>query len=276
MRLSCIQCDVRLGEAGANAEAAASAIRASDADVVVLPECALTGYAVASRAAAEGIAIPRDDPALLSLHALAVELGKVVVVGFAERDGDTLHNAAAILGLADGPAFYRKTHLPELGYDRFVAPGGALPVFDTPFGRLGVLICFDLRAPEPMRVLALAGAEVVVLPTNWPEGAEVSADLIALVRALESRVFLATCDRVGEEGGFRFIGRSKIVGPGGEVLASAGAGAAVLSADLDLAQARDKRIAPRPGAYEMAVFGSRRPELYEKIVAGLPEADKSA
>ena len=116
--------------------------------------------------------------------------------------------------------------------------------------------------PEPTRVLSLKGAELILLPTNWPEGAEISADYNAVVRAAENRVFFATCDRVGEENGFSFIGKSKIVAPNGKILAAAGAIEETIVADIDLSQARQKRAVIRPGEYEFEALASRRPELY--------------
>jgi predicted amidohydrolase len=187
------------------------------------------------------------------------------VVGFVEADGERIYNTAALLEPGVSPRFYRKSHLPELGVDKFVDRGDALDVFDTRHGRVGIHICYDLRFPEPSRVLTLDGAEIIVLPTNWPEGAEASAEHVAIARAAENRVFMVTCNRVGEENGFRFIGRSKIVGPAGDVLAAAGSGSEVLIADIDPSQARIKRNVRIPGRYETEVIESRRPELYGAI-----------
>ena len=263
MKIACVQCDVQIGETERNVAAIERTLSATEADLVVYPECSLTGYAVASHDAAREIAIPRDHLALHHLQDAATRAGKLVVVGFAEEKGEALYNTATLLGLAAGPEFYRKTHLPELGYDRFVVPGDDLPVFGTPLGRIGILVCFDLRAPEAARELALQGADIILLPTNWPEGAEISAEVLAVARAVENKVWLASCNRVGEEGGFRFIGRSKIVAPNGEVIASAGKDAETIAADIDLALARDKRNRTIPGVYETTVFSSRRPELYK-------------
>ena len=118
-----------------------------------------------------------------------------------------------------------------------------------------------------MRTLALQDADLVVLPTNWPVGAETAAKPVSLVRAIENRVFLATCNRVGTEEGTTFIGLSKIIDPKGNVLAEAGAEESILVADLNLQQAREKVIVNIPGEYEMDLWGSRQPQLYEPIVA---------
>jgi len=118
-------------------------------------------------------------------------------------------------------------------------------------------------------IAALNGAQLLVLPTNWPEGAETNADHTAITRAMENRIFVATCDRVGEENGFKFIGRSKIVDPSGKVLASADDTEKVLVADLDLDLANRKRVITIPGKYELEVFKARRPELYGDLTRNL-------
>jgi len=241
-------------------------LKSEGVDLVVFPEAFLTGYCVECQADACGIAIGVDHPALLGLREAADRLDLVVVAGFAEAVGDRVRNTAVLLEPDRDPRYYYKTHLPELGLDKFVDAGSALPVFETRLGRIALLICFDLRAPEPARALALQGAEIILLPTNWPVGAEVSADVLAIARAVENRVFLASCNRVGEENGFRFIGRSKIVHPTGKVLAAAEDDETTLIADVDLVEAREKRIVGIPGKYETTVFESRRPELYGELV----------
>lgn len=269
MKLACVQTDVVFGNPEANASAAIrhlESLAEAGVELAVFPEAFLTGYSVDTALEATAIAIDREDDSLLRLQAAANRFDIVVILGFGEKDGDNLYNCAALLEPGVAPRFYRKSHLPCLGLDRFVLPGNELPVFDTRLGRIGILICFDLRAPEATRVLALAGADLLVLPTNWPEGAETSADYVAIARAHENRIFIATCNRVGEEGGFRFIGRSKILAASGKVLAGAGGGEEVLTADIDLAEARQKRIINVPERYEIDVHATRRPELYGSLL----------
>ncbi|MBI1755781.1 MAG: carbon-nitrogen hydrolase family protein [Fimbriimonas ginsengisoli] len=267
-----MQSDVVYGDPAANAARAVAEIERLAADgvnVVVFPEAFLTGYCAASAEDARAIAIPAEHPAIESLCQAADRFGMLIVAGFAERARDALFNSACILEGSKPPRFYRKAHLPELGLDKYVTPGSALPVFETAFGKIGVLICFDLRIPEATRVLALAGAEVLFLPTNWPQGAEVSAEHMCIARAAENRIFVATCDRVGEEGGFRFIGRSKIIAPSGAVLAAAGDGEETIVAEFDPAQARTKRSVIDPGRFETDTFATRQPELYRSLVEPL-------
>jgi len=272
MRVAAVQSNVTFNDPIANAERAIAKLKGLKGDGVelaVFPEAYLTGYCVTSTEAAASIAIPASHESLRQLKQASEELDMLVVVGFAEVDGENLYNSAALFEPGKDVRYYRKTHLPDLGLDKFVCPGDAIDVFETRLGKIGVLICFDLRPPEATRSLALQGAELVVLPTNWPVGAEVSADHIAIARAGENRVFVVTCNRVGEENGFRFIGRSKIVNPGGQVLAAGADEETVLVADLDLSVARQKRTVTIPGLYETDVFTSRRPELYEPLVRNI-------
>jgi predicted amidohydrolase len=272
MRLACVQSNVIFGDPIANATAGAARLKAlkeQGVDFAVFPEAFLTGYCVECQADADALAIAAGEAphAALTVFRDACEANDIMaVVGFAENSGGDVYNSAVLFEPGKEPRFYRKSHLPDLGLDKFVKPGNELPVFDTRVGRVGILICFDLRAPEATRVLAMQGADIIVLPTNWPVGAETSADHIAIARAAENRVFLATCNRVGEENGFRFIGRSKIVDPSGRVLAQAEADEAVLMADIDVAEARQKRTVNIPGKYETEVFASRRPELYGSLI----------
>ncbi|MCW5942539.1 MAG: carbon-nitrogen hydrolase family protein [Fimbriimonadaceae bacterium] len=278
MKLACVQADVAFGDPAANAAFAAAKIRelgAQGVELTVFPEAFLTGYCVDDADDARRIALPRlgtaaangqTDAALAAVQRAAEESDVLAVVGFAEIEGDALYNSAVLFEPGRDPRYYRKTHLPELGYDHHVTIGDRLEVLDTRLGRIGILICFDIRPPEAMRVLALQGAELVVLPTNWPEGAQAAAELFGPVRAAESRVWYAACDRVGTENGVTFIGMSQIVTPDGVRLGMLGAEPGVLVADIDLADARRKRVTRVAGKYEHTVFASRRPELYGPLV----------
>lgn len=269
MKIACVQTDVAFRQPMLNAERACRHLKElhdEGVELAVFPEAFLTGYCFASREAALASAIDRSDPSLRQIQETANSLGILTIVGFAERtETDELYNTAAIFDPGQRPNYYRKVHLPELGYDHFAGTGDELRVFETTKGKIGVLICFDLRIPEATRTLALRGAELIALPTNWPTGAEVSADHNTITRAAENRVFLAACNRVGEEEGFSFIGKSKIVSPTGKVLAVAGSGAEVIMADVDLAEARTKRTVTIPGQFEIEVFATRKPELYGPI-----------
>jgi predicted amidohydrolase len=236
---------------------------AAGAGLLVLPECAVPGYVFESAEEAMPYAETVPGPSTEALAAACARLGTHVVCGLLETDGESIANAAVLVGPDGLIGTYRKTHLPFLGVDRFTRPGDELTVFDTPVGRIGIQICYDLRFPEVTRSLALAGADIVVLPTNWPLAASANAELLAPARAYENRVYLLVSNRVGRERTAEFCGRSQIVDPAGVRLAEADAtGETLLVADIDLERARDKSIVPAPGEYEMHLFGHRRPELY--------------
>ena len=274
MRLACVQAPVIFADPTANATYAEQkliVLAKEGVDLAVFPEAFLTGYCVDSQEAAAQIAISPTDASIRHLQAVCDNHKIHAIVGFgcvssgyAELP-EGISNALVLFTPNEAPRYYAKTHLPYLGFDRFATPGHILEPFDTSFGRVGTLICYDLRPPEATRVLALKSADLVVLPTNWPEGAETSADHGVITRAIENRIFFASCNRVGTENGFTFIGRSKIVDHTGKVLASAGHEETVLIAELNLSAARQKRAVLIPGKYELEIFGCRQPGIYGTI-----------
>lgn len=260
-----------LGEVGRNLERCEASLEAAAREgcsLVVLPECAVSGYMFETPEEAAEAAQEIPGPATETLAGACRRLGLHAVVGLLERDGDAFRNTAILVGPDGLVGRYRKSHLPFLGVDRFVEPGEEpFAPFETPLGSVGIQICFDLRFPEPMRALALAGAELVAHPTNWPLAARPVADFVTRTRALENRVFLLTADRAGRERWAEFGGWSQIVDPGGRRLAEAAEGReGLVVAEIDPAEARVKDIVPSPGTYEMHLFDSRRPELYGGLV----------
>ena len=138
------------------------------------------------------------------------------------RYGDEVFNAAVLAGPDGLVGSYRKVHLPFLGVDRFTTPGNRpFEVFDVAGVRVGILICYDGGFPEAVRELALRNADLVVLPTNWPPGAETMAEYAVNTRAMENAIYFLAANRVGKERGFRFIGTSRICDPAGNTLAGA-------------------------------------------------------
>src|SRR6266566_4900154 len=269
MLVAAAQIEPKLAEPERNLEACLAKLEeaaAAGAELLVLPECAIPGYMFESAEEALPFAEEVPGPSSELLERESRRLGMHVVCGLLERDGDTLRNAAVLVGPDGLVGTYRKTHLPFLGVDRFVFPGDELTVYDTPLGRIGVEICYDLRFPEVTRTLALRGADIVAHPTNFPIAAKLQTELITVARAAENRIYLLTANRVGKERLGEFCGWSQIVDPYGTRLAEAGeTEEALLVADVDVEKARDKDYVI-PGEYELYLFGDRRPDLYGAIV----------
>ena len=269
MHVAVAQIEPKLGECERNLEACLARMEeaaSQDAELLVLPECAIPGYMFDSAAEALRFAEEVPGPSTEVLERESARLGIHVVCGLLERDGDALRNAAVLVGPDGLIGRYWKTHLPYLGVDRFAVAGDELAVFDTPLGRIGIEICYDLRFPEVTRTLALRGADVVAHPTNFPVAARTQTELITVARAAENRLYLLTANRVGKERWGEFCGWSQIVDPYGVRLAEAGATEeALLVADVDIEKARDKDYVV-PGTYELYLFGDRRPELYGALV----------
>jgi len=269
VRVAVAQVDPKIGDKGGNLsrflEIIGEAARAGSR-LVVFPECALTGYCFSSLEEAKPLAEAVPGPSTEQLAKRAGELDVYVVMGLIERCGGEYYNAAAVAGPEGVLGSYRKVHLPYLGVDRFLTPGDrGFNIYGTGVGRLGIGICYDAVFPEASRAMALEGAEVIVLPTNWPEGAWRVPRYVVNTRAFENHVNFVACNRVGVERGFRFMGGSKVVDFSGDTLAEAGSGEELLYAEIDALGAREKRVVMIPGEWEVDRIGDRRPEFYQKL-----------
>ena len=242
------------------------------ARLIVLPECALTGYCFSSLEEAIPVAEPILGPGTEKLMAACRELNVYVVVGLLEKDGDKCYNTAVLLGPHGSVGKHRKLHLPYLGVDRFLDRGDLpLTVFDTEVGKIGMGICYDLMFAEHSRVLTLQGAELLVFPANWPESGKVYPDYIVPTRAIENHVYCVAVNRVGKERGTQFPGRSKIAHWFGRSLAEGKPNEEdILYAEVDPIEARQKRIVNVPGEHEVDFINDRRPEFYDLVCQASP------
>jgi 5-aminopentanamidase len=269
-RIAGIQTDIQYGRVHENLEMAGRHIRQlanQDVFLAVFPECSLTGYCCQSLEEGLSIAVEREGPVIESAAALARQNKMHVVIGFLERDGANLFNTAALLVAGGDRHFYRKVHLPKIGADQFTTGGCDYPIFELDGLRVGLNICYDCSFPEPARVMALRGVDLIVLPTNWPPGANTTADYIPNARALENNIYYAAINRVGDERGFHFIGKSRICHPDGHSLCEANHDReAVLIAEIDPMVARNKHLVRVPGKHEIHRFNDRRPETYSTIM----------
>ena len=269
--IACVQMDVTLGQNAQNTRQILSYLESAasqGARLVIFPECAITGYSFKTRQEALDSAIPLDSPHLTAIQQACSRLNVYAVGGTAEKEGNTLYNTAVWLGPQGQVDRYRKTHLPWMGLDRFTtASSEPFRIIEIEGLRLGILICYDGSFPETCRVLTLLGADLIVLPTNWPEGAMGVVKHLVAARALENHVFHAVCNRVGDEGGFHFLGRSRIANPGGEYLAiSEDDQPAIIFATFDATLARNKHLVRVPGQHEISRLADRRPELYSPLI----------
>jgi predicted amidohydrolase len=244
--------------------------REAGAGLVILPEAALGGYVTTLHDDAEPPpALDPDGPELRRVMELAGEL--VVCVGFFEDGGDGVrHNVAACVSGDGLLGLHRKVHMP-LREGRMTTPGETLQAFDTPVGRIGMLICYDKAFPEAARTLALDGAQVIATLSAWPCSATAAAEQLVddrqwrraelwdRARAAENSLVVASANQTGTFGTLRFLGGARIVEPGGDVVAQTGPdpGLAVASFDLAAVGGRPPRARSpirdlRPDAYRVA------------------------
>lgn len=233
-----------------------------EADLIVTPELCVTGYDLAMVAERGGeLAEPLDGPAVTVTAELAVELDTTIVLGLLERDdtaeSGALYDTAVVVTPAGAVRAFRKSHLYPAEVGHFVA-GDRLITVDTPAGRLGPLICFEHAFPEIATTLALAGAQVLVIPSAVPVGYEHLLALRTRARAQDNQVFTVAANLAGGQ----FCGRSLVAGPKGELLAGAGSGEQVLRCKVDLAAIERERA-------EEPALALRQPRLYlaESVVA---------
>lgn len=264
-RVVCEQLAPRIGDLAYNKELALAAVRralADRADIVVLPELVTSGYVFATSEEAWSTAITLADPFFADLTAVLAGTRGVVVLGFCQDAGDTLYNSAAVVDASGVRAVYRKTHL----WDRetlFFTPGDRTPpVVDTAHGRIGVLICYDLEFAEMPRRLALAGADLIAVPTNWPlvdhPAGQYPAEIIqAQAAARANGLFIACADRGGVERGQHWTQGTAVINQYGRLTATATDAEQRTTADLFLNLSRDKAISPHND-----LLGDRRPDIY--------------
>ena len=258
MRLAIVQTQPVFGDVSRNVKDALDLMASVKADLYVLPELFNTGYNFVDQEEVNLLAESPSGPTYSAMRDWARQTSAFVAYGFAERAVQP-YNSAALIGPEGLIGVYRKVHL----YYRetlLFAPGDlGFPVFDLPFGRVGMMICFDWFYPESARTLALNGAQLILHPSNLVMPYCPDA---MVTRCLENRVFAATANRVGKEdrGGLElaYIGNSEIVSPRGEILTRLGSSSPevkVVEVNLDLA--RDKRLNEFND-----LFSGRRPSMY--------------
>jgi predicted amidohydrolase len=279
MRVAVGQFEPRVGEKERNVARTLELIdeaASRGVELLVLPELCNSGYVFESREEAESLAeaVPAGPTVEAWLERCAAH-ALVLVAGIVEQDRDALYNSAVVVGPAGFLGTYRKLHLWDQE-NRWFAPGDrGVPVFDTTVGRIAAIICYDGWFPECYRVAALAGADMVCVPTNWvpipgqAEGREAMATVLCQAAAHSNSIVVAAADRVGVERGQPFIGQSVIVSHTGWPLAGPASEGReeLLVADVDPAEARRAR---RWNEFNDPL-ADRRPEAYGRM-SGPPPA----
>lgn len=236
-------------------------LKGTQADLVVLPEMANTGYLYDSPAALRPWAEARDGngPFLSAVRTVAKKTGGVIVAGYTEIDGDNLYNSAAAVSPKDVLANYQKIHLFADEKDLFQPGNTGFTTFEWQGITIGLMICFDWFFPESARSLALAGAQIIAHPANLV--LPYCQDAM-ITRSIENRVFTLTANRIGTEGlgekTLTFTGGSQITNPHGAVLFRAQRDKPIVHViEIDPAIALNKNITQKNNWMD-----DRRPELY--------------
>lgn len=262
MRTALLQSSGRPGSVDGNLKVldeAAGRAAAAGAGLLAAPEMFLTGYAIGDDIAR--LAEPADGDSADAVAEIAARHGIALAYGYPERSGDTVFNSAQLISATgDRLANYRKTHLFGC-FERDHFTPGEQPVVQAELNgvRVGLMICYDVEFPENVRAHALAGTDLLVVPTAQMHPFQFVAESMIPVRAFENQMYVAYVNRVGQEGEFEFVGLSTLAGPDGVARARAGRGEELVFADVDPAFVTASREAN-------PYLTDRRPGLYGSLV----------
>ena len=260
MRVSCVQLDMKLGDAKYNfahaEEMIRKAVERDHPDTVVLPETWNTGFCPQELAPCAD----DDGKAVKALcSALAKELNINIVAGsVANRRTDGFYNSAYVFDRSGAViAEYDKTHLfTPSGEHNFFRMGSRTCRFTLEGIPCGLIICYDIRFPELIRTMTLEGVDLLFVVAQWPAKRAMHLETLSRARAIENQMFLALCNSCGAAGETRYGGGSAVIDPWGETLAQAGREEETISAEMDFSVLTDIRSS-------INVFRDRRPALYD-------------
>jgi predicted amidohydrolase len=257
LNLSLGQMDVALGRTAENLDkvrAMTGEARRRGSQLVVFPELWSTGYDLQR---APDFATSVDQGLFAEMAALARQESIHILGSSLEQTPHGYRNTAVIFS-SDGRLLgqYSKVHLfRPLEEDIYLVPGVDASVFELPWGRSALAICYDLRFPELFRKYALAGAVVVFLVAEWPRPRLTHWQTLLAARAIENQFFVVACNRVGESAGWSFFGHSAVYDPSGAMVAGAADEETLLTTSIDLDMVDQVRRS-------MTVFEDRRDEVY--------------
>lgn len=205
------------------------------ANIVILPELFNTGFYKHNYECVE----PLEDELSLLLK-ISQQKDIMIIAGLAEREGDDLYNSAVIIYRGKIIGKYRKTHLfPLTDEKKYFKAGDKLEVFETPFGKIGLLICYEVRFPELSRKLVKMGAEIIAIPAEFPKERIEHWRVLLQARAIENQVFVVGVNCV--EGDLDYGGHSMLVDPMGSILIEASEYQEVMMSDIRLSEVYEVR-----------------------------------
>ncbi len=255
IQAAAIQFNVKQGDVDANLAYVREALRrvaGEGANLAVLPEMWSSGFSYRNLNELAG----RTAGIVEELKELSRELKLVICGSMPEPHGEKVYNTIHLLDNGTLAGVYRKLHLFSLlGEDKAFDGGDSWLLADTSIGKVGVIICYDLRFPELSRRLAVEGAQIICVPAQWPKPRQEHWRTLLRARAIENQLFVVSCNACGPVGKLDFFGMSMVIDPKGEVLAEAGEEERDVHGTLNLQLMRDWRA-------QIPCFNDRRPELY--------------
>ncbi|WP_193101669.1 carbon-nitrogen hydrolase family protein [Brevibacterium aurantiacum] len=266
MRLAVLD---RLGTSGDihfNLETAHSATNKAakaGADIILFSECFLTGLDL-DETESHDLALHEESQTWKTVADFAAENDVCLAIGALTNKGGELFNSLRLYLPSGEFAHYDKSHIPPIGADKWVSPGNdnlARPA-QTDVGRIGLLVCYDIRFPEAARSLALGGAQLLLFPAAYPAGAEEVPRHFPTVRAMENGVFVAMAAGGGVDRSLELSSGSQIVSPLGEQIGERLPDSDLILADLDLDAAGLDAFKPVYENYRLSLSADRRPDLY--------------
>jgi len=224
MKVSLVQKKHILGDKEANLKIIEESVKKNDSDLYIFPELFLTGYRLRDRLWDEAEHIP--GPSTDKIAELAEEEQTSIIFGMPEKIGRSgrLKNSSVLINREKDIEVYRKTYLPNFGpfeEMRYFGPDDEIPVFDTQFGKLGMVICYDIFFPELTKAMALKGADFIVCISASPSISKKFFETVLPARAIETTAFTFYANLLGREENFTFWGGNRIISPTGLEVAKA-------------------------------------------------------
>ena len=255
-KIGVVQLDVGLGSINANMEKVMQYLRELSDDgvsLVLLPEMVSCGF----DNDALGTHAEKTPEILAELSDFAKQNNMAVAGSFPEGEGDHVYNTLYLID-RDGQVKegYRKLHLFRLTDEhRYFSAGNRMVTVDTELGRIGLMICYDMRFPELARTLTLSDTSILLVPAQWPRARAVHWQTLLRARAIENQVFVLGANRTGADDDLIFPGLSAIIDPWGQVLAEAGDTEGAIVAEIDMAEIARVRA-------QIPVMSDRRKDIY--------------